>query len=122
MGLSVTTSTLHVLHNLFQQARWLKRQNKMSIGGKKLRFILSNYSIKEVGIKLDLNYSVKSLTFLCDVSCIPHTYVYGMQRKVYNLCMNGASLDRESLDRVSLTSTTLQDVIKHVSCRVLRKS
>ena len=35
MNLSVARSTLQILHKLPQQARWLKEQNKMSIGGRK---------------------------------------------------------------------------------------
>ena len=47
MGLSVSSSTLHVLHKLsISSSKIAEKRNKMNIGGKKLRFILSNYSFK----------------------------------------------------------------------------
>ena len=71
MGLSVARSTLHVLHKISQQARWLKGRNKMSVGGKKMRFILSNYSFKGRESSSIWIIQKNLLTFQCDVGCIP---------------------------------------------------
>ena len=98
---------MHVLHNS-QRATRLKGQNKMCICGKKLLYFIWLW-IYSKGIKPDLNYSVKSYNFSmrCGLFSLANLFLACKER--YNLCMNHASLDCESLDRVSWTSTTLTD-------------
>ena len=87
-----------------QQARWPKGQNKMCIGGKKLHFILSDYSFK--GIKPELNYLINFFRFLVWCGLYSPTSLFIACNKRYNLCMNCAWIGR-----VSWSSTTLNNAV-----------
>ena len=54
----------------------------MCTGAKELRFILSDYSFKEKGIKPDFNYSVKSFNFPMRYWLYPPASLF-MTSKVY---------------------------------------
>ena len=45
-------------------------------------------------------------SFRCEVSCFPRPSLFMSCEERHNLCMNGASLYRESLDRVPWSKTT----------------
>ena len=84
-----------------QQARWPGERYKKSIDEKKLRFILSGYSLK--GVIPDLNYSVKSFNFsmMQRRLYLPISLLWHAKNDSFNLYINRALLDRELLDRVS---------------------
>ena len=75
----------------------------MRIGGKKLRFILPDYSFKRRESISIWVVEWNLLTFQCELGFIPHQSVYDMRIKVYNIWMNCALLYRESFDRVLWT-------------------
>ena len=89
--------------------------NKMAVAAKqdvqswkkKLCLILSHFFLEEKWIKPDLNYPVKSFNFPWQCSLCTPIILFMASKKRYNLCMNRALLDRESLNRVLWNSATL---------------
>ena len=74
----------------------------MCIDEKKLLFILSDYSFKgrELVSNIFVTYMFSNL-FLMQYRLYPPVSLFMVCKESYNLCMNRASLDCESLDRVS---------------------
>ena len=60
-----------------------------------------------------MNYSVKSFNFSIRSGLYPPASLFMISKERCNLCMNHASLDRESLDRVWWTSTTWIQRLHH---------
>ena len=70
-------------------------------------FILSHYSFTRRELSPIWIIQWNLITFQYVLGCIRPASLFMACKERYNLCMNHASLDRESLDRVSWTSTTL---------------
>ena len=92
---------MHLLHKLtLSTTKWPKGRKKMCTGAKDLGFVLSDYSFKERNQgRFELFSKINAI-----LGVSLRQSVYDIQRKVqfmYNLCMNRASLDCESLDPVS---------------------
>ena len=81
---------MHGLHKLILWTSMMAKGAKQDVyWWKKTGFTSSDYSFKERESSLIWIVQGNLLTFQCDINCIPHHQsVYGMQRKIYNLCMN----------------------------------
>ena len=65
--------------------------------------------LHEKGIKLDVNYPMKYFNFLMSLGCV-HPSLWPLHAKK-GIWMNRSTTDRESLDRVSWTSTILPKLV-----------
>ena len=69
----------------------------MYTAGKKLLVFLSTFYFKRKESTLT---GIIQRSFRCEVTCFPRPSLFMSCEEKHNLCMNGASLYRESLDRV----------------------
>ena len=96
-----STESMHGLHKLILSTNKMAVRNRMCIGGKKLLNFI-RFWLQQKGIKPDLK-PVKCFNFSMRCKLCPPITLSMACKERHKLCMNRASLYRESLDGVSTT-------------------